>query len=126
MPTWPSSLPVISTLEGYAIEPADAVAETDMEVGAPRARRRFTQPLTRYSLAVPMERDQFAAFETFHQHTLAAGAEWFDMPLVNGQGTTICQARFTGRPAWRARRVSDTHWEVSFTLLVRNRPIASP
>jgi hypothetical protein len=126
MSAWPSSLPVISTLEGYGIEPVDAIAETEMEAGSPRARRRFTQPLTHYSVAVPMERAQLAIFETFHHYTLKDGAEWFDMPLVNGQGTTICQARISGRPPWRARRVSDTQWEVSFTLLVRNRPIASP
>lgn len=124
MASWPASLPVISSLEGYGFEPVDSVLRTEMEGGIPKSRRRYSQTISKFHVSIPMSRAELAAFETFHQYTLNGGASWFDMPLVNGQGTTVCQALING--AFRATRASATYWTVAFEMWVRNRPVAAP
>ena len=43
IPVWPVARIPLPNVEGYAITPGEALVRTDMESGAARARRRFTQ-----------------------------------------------------------------------------------
>ncbi len=38
---WPDTLP-LPTVQGYAVQPEDAILRTEMEAGLARQRRRFT------------------------------------------------------------------------------------
>ena len=61
MIAWPETLP-LPTVEGYGIQPGDAILRTEMEAGPARQRRRFTQVPSRVSVRWIMRRDQFALF----------------------------------------------------------------
>jgi hypothetical protein len=57
---------------------ADQTAETQMDAGPAKIRRRFTTNTTRYQLSVAMDQTQLATFETFYYTTLQGGSLSFD------------------------------------------------
>lgn len=80
MPTFPSSLPALDTLESFSATFADNVLRTAMEVGPEKRRRRSTvaaRPLAvghrAYSLA------QTQALHAFYRDELLGGTLQFEM-----------------------------------------------
>lgn len=118
MPAYPATMPY-PTQQGYGLAPQSAVARTDMEAGAGRARRRFRSKPTRITLRWLLTEAQFAVFEAWWSLTTLDGTVWCDMPVLNGGGVTSVSSRFTG-PYREA--LSNILHEVSAEVEVRSLP----
>lgn len=120
MATWPTTLPGPIS-EGYGISPVDPVVRTDMEVGAPRARRRSHARNDRVEVTWFFSEDEFQTFRDWFDDGAAgaaAGAAWFYVDLkIGGGGMETVEARFSG--IWKAGYVPSDHWRVTATLEVR-------
>ena len=124
--TWPDILPK-PTFDGYGLEPMDAVLRTEMEAGPARQRRRFTHVPTRIAVRWRFSANQMAIFESWFVHKAEAGAVWFEMELLSGQGLVVHEARFfgSGSNPYKAIPYRSGHWLVTSSLEVRERPIMS-
>jgi len=122
-PTWPSELPA-HALQGSSFTPIDPVIRTEPEMGPVRARQRFTVTPDNAPRRWLFTKEQFARFETFHRYEINNGAAPFLYPFSNGKGVTMCEARFIS--PFTAREIEVDKWEVTATLLIKNRPIDPP
>lgn len=120
MIAWPDTLP-LPTVEGYGIQPGDAILRTEMEAGPARQRRRFTQVPSRVSVRWIMRRDQFALFEAWYRWQAKEGGAWFEIELLGGLGLLTQEARFTRQ--FQAQLLGGTLWEIRSELEIRERPV---
>lgn len=120
MIAWPETLP-LPTVEGYGIQPGDAILRTEMEAGPARKRRRFTQVPSRVSVRWIMRRDQFALFEAWYRWQAKEGGAWFEIELLGGLGLLTQEARFTRQ--FQAQLLGGTLWEIRSELEIRERPV---
>jgi len=83
MATWPSTLPLPQlTFEGTV---SPSVIRTEMEAGNFRQRKRFTQTVDTFQVAIPLTPSQYSIFDTFFKTDLFYGANWFNVSLnING------------------------------------------
>jgi len=119
MITWPTTLP-LPTVDGYGVQPGDAILRTDMEAGLARQRRRFTSVPSIISVRWLMTRNQFAVFEAWYKKYAKEGAEFFDIELLGGVGITTHNARFTQQ--FNATLLNGRLWTVTSQLEIRERP----
>lgn len=119
MPSFPSSLP-LPLIEGYSIQPLDQVIRTDMETGAPRARRRTKARLDRLSVRWRLSDAQMQIFRSWFSDDVngaGGGSIYFSIPLrVGTGGIATNQARIV---RWEASLLSPSLWEVAAELEVR-------
>jgi len=120
MIAWPETLP-LPTVEGYGIQPGDAILRTEMEAGPARQRRRFTQVPSRVSVRWIMRRDQFALLEAWYRWQAKEGGAWFEIELMGGLGLLTQEARFTRQ--FQAQLLGGTLWEIRSELEIRERPV---
>lgn len=120
MIAWPETLP-LPTVEGYGIQPGDAILRTEMEAGPARQRRRFTHVPSRVSVRWIMRRDQFALFEAWYRWQAKEGGAWFEIELLGGLGLLTQEARFTRQ--FQAQLLGGTLWEIRSELEIRERPV---
>jgi hypothetical protein len=116
---WPNNLP-LPTIQGYSVQPGDAILRTEMEAGPARQRRRFTQVPTRVNVRWVMRGDQFALFEAWYRWQAKEGGAWFQVSLLGGLGLMHQEARFT-RP-FQAQLIKGTLWDIRSELEIRERP----
>ncbi len=118
---WPVTLP-LPTVQGYSVQPEDAILRTEMEAGLARQRRRFTNVPTKVSVRWIMRRDQYAIFEAWYRWQAKEGANWFTITLLGGLGLLEQEARFTRQ--FSARLLAGgTLWEITSELEIRERPV---
>lgn len=119
--TWPSTLP-LPTVQGYGVQPGEAILRTEMEAGLARQRRRFTDVPTKVSVRWIMRRDQYAIFEGWYRWHAREGASWFAITLLGGLGLLEQEARFT-RQFSSQLLAGGTLWEITSELEIRERPV---
>ena len=119
--TWPSTLP-LPTVQGYGVQPGEAILRTEMEAGLARQRRRFTDVPTKVSVRWIMRRDQYAIFEGWYRWHAREGASWFAITLLGGLGLLEQEARFTRQFSSRLL-AGGTLWEITSELEIRERPV---
>ena len=119
--TWPSTLP-LPTVQGYGVQPGEAILRTEMEAGLARQRRRFTDVPTKVSVRWIMRRDQYAIFEGWYRWHAREGASWFAITLLGGLGLLEQEARFTRQISSRLL-AGGTLWEITSELEIRERPV---
>jgi len=119
--TWPSTLP-LPTVQGYGVQPGEAILRTEMEAGLARQRRRFTDVPTKVSVRWIMRRDQYAIFEGWYRWHAREGASWFAITLLGGLGLLEQEARFTQQFSSRLL-AGGTLWEITSELEIRERPV---
>ena len=119
---WPDRLP-LPTIEGYGIQPGEAILRTEMEAGPARQRRRFTNVPSRITVRWVMSAEQFLLFEAWYRWAAAEGGAWFEIDLLGGLGMVPQEARFTRQ--FEARPHRGLLWEVTSGLEVRARPTLS-
>jgi len=117
---WPATLPLPS-VEGYGVNPGEAILRTEMEAGPARQRRRFTQVPSRIGVRWVFRREQFALFEAWYRWQAKEGAEWFEIDLLGGLGLVAHEARFTRQ--FESRLKNALLWEVTSELEIRERPV---
>lgn len=121
MAAWPTSLPQ-PIADGYRLAPEDPVIRTDMEVGAPRARRRTSARNDRVEVKWLFTDAQFVIFRDWFDDAAAGasgGAAWFNVRLKIGTGGMAdVEARFAG--IWKsADHYAPDIWVVTATLEIR-------
>lgn len=119
--TWPQTLP-LPTVQGYGVQPGEAILRTEMEAGLARQRRRFTDVPTKVSVRWIMRRDQYAIFEGWYRWHAKEGANWFAITLLGGLGLLEQEARFTRQFSSRLL-AGGTLWEITSELEIRERPV---
>ena len=119
--TWPQTLP-LPTVQGYGVQPGEAILRTAMEAGLARQRRRFTDVPTKVSVRWIMRRDQYAIFEGWYRWHAREGASWFAITLLGGLGLLEQEARFTRQFSSRLL-AGGTLWEITSELEIRERPV---
>ena len=118
---WPQTLP-LPTVQGYGVQPGEAILRTEMEAGLARQRRRFTDVPTKVSVRWIMRRDQYAIFEGWYRWHAREGASWFAITLLGGLGLLEQEARFTRQFSSRLL-AGGTLWEITSELEIRERPV---
>jgi len=121
MIVWPATLP-LPTVQGYSVQPGEAILRTDMDAGLARQRRRFTEVPTKVSVRWIMRRDQYAVFEGWYKWNAKEGANWFTITLLGGLGLLDQEARFT-RQFSSKLMAGGNLWEISSELEIRERPV---
>ena len=119
--TWPVTLPM-PTVQGYSVQPGEAILRTEMDAGLARQRRRFTNVPTRVQVRWIMRRDQYAIFEGGYRWKAREGANWFYITLLGGLGLLEQEARFT-RQFTSQLIAGGTLWEITSELEIRERPV---
>jgi len=118
---WPQTLP-LPTVQGYSVQPGEAILRTEMDAGLARQRRRFTNVPTKVQVRWIMRRDQYAVFEGWYRWKAREGANWFYVTLLGGLGLLEQEARFT-RQFTSQLVAGGTLWEVTSELEIRERPV---
>lgn len=95
-PDWPASLPQYFDVDGYVERAADLVIESPVDVGPPKARKRFTAGWRAISGNLRMDATQAAALEDFYRNDLNSGVTPFNW--VNPFTQAAARFRFRGRP----------------------------
>lgn len=120
MASWPLNLPS-PLADGYSFAPSAQVVRSDMEVGAPRARRRTFARNDRVRanwFLTDAQLEQFRAWFDDSDNGAAAGAAYFDVRLaVATGGLKIVQARFVS--PYQAVHAGAKNWRVSAELELR-------
>lgn len=120
MALFPATLPR-PVVDGYVLDPLDQTIRTEMEVGAPRVRRRTLARLDRVSVRWILTDAEMAIFRAWFQDPgqAAGGAGWFDLDLALGLGgIQSYEARIV---QWQAPLRRGLRWELSAQLEVRVR-----
>lgn len=124
MALFPATLPP-PEVDGYVLDPLDQTIRTDMEVGAPRVRRRTLARLDRVQVRWILSDAEMSAFRAWFQDAgqAAGGAGWFDVSLPLGLGgIQSYEARIV---QWQAPLRRGLFWEVTAQLEVRVRSPAA-
>ena len=121
MIAWPATLP-LPTVQGYSVQPGEAIVRTEMEAGLARHRRRFTNVPTKVVVRWLMRRDQYAIFEAWYRWKAQEGAHWFTITLLGGLGLLNQEARFTRQFSARLT-AGGMLWDITSELEIRERPV---
>jgi hypothetical protein len=119
MATWPGTLPK-PLADGYGLQPVDPTIRTDMDVGAPRVRRRTRARNDRIQLTWMLTSEQADIFRDWYDSDAGAagGAAWFSVDLDIAQGgIQTVEGRFADM--WQGQYVAGGLWRVSATVEVR-------
>lgn len=119
MATWPTTLPA-PKLSGYQLQPVSPSLRTDMEVGAPRSRRRSYARNDRVGVSWLMTDAEFSAFRTWFDADAeaAGGSAWFYISLwIGATGSTLQEARFVD--SYQSVLAGHAKWAVTAQLEVR-------
>ena len=115
------SAPPPPLVAGYALNPVDMTARTEMEAGPARVRRRSSARVDMVPVQWSMSDAQMGEFREWFRSEDGAngGAGWFTISLLMGNGgTQTVIARFSG--IWQAAYVPHLRWQVQATLEVRD------
>jgi hypothetical protein len=119
MAAWPDTLPK-PLLNGYGMEPQDAVIKTNMEAGPKRYRKRFTAVPYDLELSFVMTAAQMAIFKDFWHNQINLGADWFTFNGLNlGNGFTVNSEVHAVMP-YKASLIDPLKWQVNLSIEVRN------
>lgn len=113
--TWPGSLPTIWERTGYTEKFPGMSIETQMDVGVPKKRKRFTANVRPFHRRLLMTRAQSETFRTFYTTTLGGGSLPFDdTDPINGNAATF---RIVGEPERTPRAYDAFYMDMDLILL---------
>lgn len=87
--SWPATLPVAALRAGYSFEDADGRVVTDMDQGAPRVRRLYTNTPRSFNVVFSMTPAQLAIWQVFYRDALYGGAAAVDLPVFEAAGAVV-------------------------------------
>jgi len=97
---WPASLPQYVDQGGYTETPPAVALRSDMDAGAAKVRRRFTDAPRFFSISVQIDDTQRATLDTFYVTTLVGGTLSFDW--VHPITRASAEFRFMSPPTYVA------------------------
>lgn len=114
MAAWPTSLPQLPLVSGFAQTAAGGTVVTEMDVGPAKRRRRYTLERVRVQIALVLTTAQIATLETFWTTTLAGGVDAFDWVSPITRASASCA--FLSRPRYTA--IGASKWSTEFEIEV--------
>lgn len=112
MASWPSTLPQRPLADGYVERPRSVTIRTDMDVGPPKVRRRYTAEIRDYALRLLLTTVQVATLETFYITTLSHGSLTFDW--VHPRTQVAATFRMVNRPGYE--QAGPGYWYTDLAL----------
>lgn len=100
MAVWPTSLPQLALANPFEEAGQSILIRTEMDVGPPKVRARYTAEMKRYRFGLVLTAAQVVTLETFFTTTIVFGSlpfDWLDQRLQ-----TTVELRLVNRPAYTA------------------------
>ena len=110
---WPASLPQEPLAQGFSEQAPNTVIRSQMEVGPPKVRRRFTAGVRNIECQLRLTPAQVDTLDAFFGSTVAGGALSFDWK--HPRGGTVVTFRFVEPPAY-APVARGTLWQATLRL----------
>ena len=118
---WPEGQLPCPLLDGWQVATQPATIRTPDLPGLAQQRRRSRSSIASAPAAWELSAAEAALFDGFFRWRGCDGAQWISFPLVQAQGTTPADVRFTGEMNWIVRPRG--RWAVSAPLEIRDRPV---
>lgn len=111
---WPATLQQCLNEQDFGLTFGDTTVETEMGVGLPKKRRRYTKGVDTIQGSIDIENDLYATFESFFKTTLNGGVDTFlyDHPVTKVE----TEFQFIGVPS--VRSIGGKHFRISMTWRV--------
>lgn len=119
---WPEGKLPCPLLAGWTLTTNPATIRTDNIPGLAQQRRRTRNSIADAPAAWELSAEEAALFDAFQHHRGNDGARWISFPLVQAQGTTPADVRFTGETSWQPR--GRGRWGVNAPIEIRDRPVS--
>lgn len=113
MPTWPATLPRPGP-NNYSEAPQSGLLRSDMEMGPPKVRRRFTATATHLDIRVVMTAAQLSTLESFYTTDCLIGSLPFD--YTHPRTNAAVKARFI--QPYQFSALGRGYWSVAIPLEV--------
>jgi len=84
--SWPVSLPQYVEKDQYTESPPDARIRTQMDMGPPKVRRRFSAQVRPFQVVLTLDKEQLDTFDEFWRIGTAGGSLAFEFPNPRGEG----------------------------------------
>jgi hypothetical protein len=95
MSVWPVSLPQYPLTSKYSTTRQNQTIRSEMSVGPPKQRRRFTAGTQTHSISFYVDTTQKAALDTFYLNTLQAGSLSFAWSFFSGDVRFVAPIQYT-------------------------------
>lgn len=119
---WPEHKLPCPLIEVWQLTTQPATIRTAEEMpGLAQQRNRSRNAVAQASASFELQADQPALFDAFLRHRGCDGAHWISFPLVQAQGKSATDVRFTGETDWLPH--GRGLWNVSAPLEIRERPV---
>lgn len=102
MASWPATLPQAFEQDGYSEPFASNVVRTEMDVGPPKVRKRYTAAVKQFAGLMYLTETQAETLETFYETTTNWGSDAFDW--VHPRTGAAISCRFAGPPVLEQAR----------------------
>lgn len=108
---WPAVLVDKLNVQGFQRLLGSTTVESEVEIGLPKVRRRFTKPINRIQAQFQIERTDVDTFEDFYNTTLNGGVTTFEFtdPISN----TLKEYRFDTNSPPSYTPIGANHFNVS-------------
>ncbi|MCM8530661.1 MAG: hypothetical protein NE330_05820 [Lentisphaeraceae bacterium] len=107
--------------KSYSLDKAKVVARTEMEGGNVRQRKRYSTAPDDLGYSWVMSRDEFKIFESWHEHKINSGSDWFQMKVSDGLGENLRDCRF--KSSYKAKAYGPNHFSINAQVECRDRTI---
>ena len=93
---WPSSLQQLLNKDSFEITFANTTLTTEMDIGVPKRRRRYTKGVKLLTCSIWVNQSQYTILENFYETTLNGGVDSFEFnhPITG----VLTQFKFSSPP----------------------------
>lgn len=107
-PSWPATIPQNPLLGPLKETPVPNKIDTQMDIGVPKSRRRYTKELRDLTWVFVMTTAEVALFDTFYHTTLEGGT----LPFDHVDSRTGVAASFRIKSLGEYNPLSGTKWSI--------------
>ncbi|OFE11376.1 hypothetical protein PHACT_12525 [Pseudohongiella acticola] len=116
--TWPALFG--KPLRDPGVGVIDPVIRTPMDDGF-KSRRRFITPVITGSYSLLMTNAKYLLFQSWHQHKIASGSDWFNFQVRAGAEVEWEEVKMTG--IYQAQPQQNRYVTVTFSIVQRTNSI---
>jgi hypothetical protein len=115
LPQWPSELPQSPLMDGLDIVRLANSIETNMDVGDPKSRRRFTGRRSIMTFGIIVTAYQKSIFDNFYDNTLVDGNQPFTWTDIE-TGETAVTFVFEKDSPPKHQPIGGTKWRIDMAI----------
>ena len=110
---WPSTLQQYLDGDSFTYSIGNTLTTTEMDIGTPKVRRRFTKSVDNYAVTIRADSTQLNTFLNFYNSTLAGGS----LPFEFLDPITGALRNFRIQPTPNTRHIGAGNWRVAMTWI---------